>query len=148
MQISYRKANINFWGILPIIRKLLLAIFLSSSYALAAENPYIVECTEGGKCKVDKATYIGWRTYHAACHVCHAQDAVGSTFAPSLVERLKSMEKERFVVVLTDGFTGTIGVMPGWKKDPNVFPKVEMLWAFLKARSDGALGKGKPKKLP
>ncbi|MGI9285632.1 MAG: c-type cytochrome [Pseudomonadales bacterium] len=97
---------------------------------------------------VDKSTYVGWRTYHAVCHVCHAQDAVGSSFAPNLLDRLQGVTKERFMDVVLNGFTGQIGVMPGWKADPNVLPRVDDLWSFLKARSDGALGPGKPKKLP
>jgi len=114
-----------------------------------SQLPYQVKCPEGApKCLVDKTTYIGWRTYHAVCHVCHAQDAVGSTFAPSLIDRLEGMSKERFMEVVLDGYTGQIGVMPGWKQDPNVLPKVENLWSFLKARSDGALPTGKPKRLP
>jgi len=130
-------------------------LFYPSYFSSAADTqdasevaPYQVECPEGAKCMVDKTTYVGWRTYHAVCHVCHAQDAVGSTFAPSLVDRLEGMSKERFMEVVLDGYTGQIGVMPGWKQDPNVLPKVEHLWSFLKARSDGALGTGKPKKLP
>ncbi|WP_417318563.1 c-type cytochrome [Emcibacter sp.] len=113
------------------------------------ETPYKVVC-EGEKpvCKVDKGTYKGWRTYHAVCHVCHAQDAVGSTFAPSLVDRLKGMDKEKFMDVVLNGFTGEVGVMPGWKEDPNVLPRMEDLWGYLKARSDGVLSPGKPRKLP
>jgi hypothetical protein len=116
-----------------------------------ADQPvtYKVECAEGGTpCMVDKSTYVGWRTYHGVCHVCHAQDAVGSSFAPNLLDRLQGVEKERFVDVVLNGFTGQIGVMPGWKEDPNVLPRIDDLWNFLKARSDGALGPGKPKKLP
>jgi hypothetical protein len=111
--------------------------------------PYQVECSDNGSsCKVDKATYIGWRTYHAVCHVCHAQDAVGSSFAPNLLERMQGMDKEKYLDVVLNGFTGQIGVMPGWKNDPNVLPRVDDLWSYLKARSDGVLGTGKPKRLP
>lgn len=122
--------------------------------AAAAEEadkpvPYQVECAEGGgPCQVDKSTYVGWRTYHAVCHVCHGQDAVGSTFAPNLLDRLEGVDKDRFMDVVLNGFTGQVGVMPGWKQDPNVLPRVEDLWSFLKARSDGALAAGKPQKLP
>ncbi|MEN8763563.1 MAG: cytochrome c, partial [Thiogranum sp.] len=113
--------------------------------------PYTVVCEDSGDktvCKVDKKTYIGWRTYHAACHVCHAQDAVGSTFAPSLVERLGVIDEERFMDVLANGYTGQIGVMPGWKDNPNVNKKYNELYGYLKARADGALPPGRPKKLP
>jgi mono/diheme cytochrome c family protein len=89
---------------------------------------YKVECAEGGApCRVDKSTYVGWRTYHGVCHVCHAQDAVGSSFAPNLLDRLQGVEKERFVDVVLNGFTGQIGVMPGWKEDPNVLPRIDDL---------------------
>lgn len=132
-----------------------LLLFISSvSFASAAEKtaqpaPYQVECGDGGSpCQVDKATYVGWRTYHAVCHVCHAQDAVGSSFAPSLLDRLQGMEKDKFMDVVLNGMTGQIGVMPGWKGDPNVLPRVDDLWSYLKARSDGALATGKPTKLP
>ncbi len=117
----------------------------------AGGTPYTVNCEEsGGKrvCKVDKGTYVGWRTYHAVCHACHAQDAVGSTFAPSLVERLKVIDEARFMDVMDNGYTGQIGVMPGWKDNPNVNKKYDELYAYLKARSDGVLPPGRPKRLP
>lgn len=123
----------------------------SSPDAADKAAPYTVACEDsGGKtvCKVDKKTYIGWRTYHAVCHVCHAQDAVGSTFAPSLVERLGVIDEERFIDVVANGYTGQIGVMPGWKDNPNVNKKYNELYGYLKARADGALPPGRPKKLP
>ena len=54
---------------------------------------YLVECgqvNDAGEpfCYVDRDTYVGWRTFHGFCHVCHAQDAVGSTFAPNLLDRM------------------------------------------------------------
>jgi mono/diheme cytochrome c family protein len=110
------------------------------------EKPYTVQCS-GDTCEVDKNTYIGWRTYHANCHVCHAQDAVGSTFAPSLVDKLKEIDKERFIHSVAEGYKGQIGVMPPWKDNPNVNKYFEELYAYLKARSDDALPPGKPKKM-
>ena len=122
----------------------------ASSPAADSTAPYTVECTTGSPtvCQVDKQTYIGWRTYHAVCHVCHAQDAVGSTFAPSLVTRLQAIDEARFMDVLANGYTGQIGVMPGWKDNPNVNKKYNELYGYLKARADGALPPGRPKKLP
>ena len=114
--------------------------------------PYTVECekneAEGGTiCKVDKPTFIGWRTYHAVCHVCHAQDAVGSTFAPSLVERVGAISEERFMDVVANGYTGLIGVMPAWKDNPNVSKHYDELYSYLKARADGVLPPGRPQRL-
>lgn len=114
--------------------------------------PYTVECEKNEAegvtvCKVDKQTFIGWRTYHAVCHVCHAQDAVGSTFAPSLVERVGVISEERFMDVLDNGYTGQIGVMPAWKDNPNVNKRYDALYSYLKARADGVLPPGRPQKL-
>ena len=126
---------------------ILVASLLSfTTIAIAdGEATYEVDCNSD-PCVVDKGTYIGWRTYHANCHVCHAQDAVGSTFAPSLVDKLKEIDKERFMISVGDGYTGQIGVMPGWKENPNVNKRFEELYNYLKARSDGVLKTGKPKR--
>jgi mono/diheme cytochrome c family protein len=113
----------------------------------AAVEPYVVECSGDGPCLVDKGTYIGWRTYHANCHVCHAQDGVGSSFAPSLVDKLQEIDKEQFMTSVSEGYTGQIGVMPGWKDNPNVNKRFDDLYAYLKARSDGVLPPGKPKRM-
>src|SRR5262245_65747341 len=92
----------------------------------ADDKPYTVECgpdaDEGGAtvCRVDRATYVGWRTFHGICHTCHAQDAVGSTFAPDLLVRMRQIDKAEFMMALSEGFKGQVGVMPPWKQDPNV----------------------------
>lgn len=122
--------------------------------ALSAEDdkPYKVVCeqdaAEGSKkCKVDKKTYIGWRTFTATCLRCHGQDAVGSTFAPSLLDRLKEIDRDRFMTSVAKGYTGQAGVMPPWEGNPNVSRYYEHLYAYLKARSDGVLPPGRPPRL-
>ena len=120
----------------------------------ADTKPYTVECApdadEGGAtvCRVDRATYVGWRTFHGICHTCHAQDAVGSTFAPDLLVRMRQIDKAEFMMALNEGFKGQVGVMPPWKQDPNVSKYFEELWSYLKARSDGVLLPGRPKRFP
>lgn len=116
---------------------------------------YSVECgqvNDAGEpfCYVDGDTYIGWRTYHGFCHVCHAQDAVGSTFAPSLLDRMREsdMNRDLFIERLNEGFTGQVGVMPAWKENPNVRKRYNELYAYLMARASGDLPRGRPKKKP
>jgi hypothetical protein len=114
---------------------------------------YTVECeqtNEDGEsfCYVDRDTYVGWRTFHGFCHVCHAQNAVGSSFAPSLVDRMHDMDFELFVDRTANGYTGQVGVMPPWKDNPNVSKRYKELYAYLKARSDGALPPGRPVRKP
>lgn len=112
----------------------------------AGEDPYEVDCDQvdedGNRvCITDKATYVGWRTFHSNCHVCHGQNAVGSSFAPAL---LKPIDKERFVDVVTNGYTGQIGVMPAWGKNPNVKDFIDELYSYQQARADGVLLPGRP----
>jgi cytochrome c5 len=132
----------------------LAAAGAARAQAPAEAAPYTVECgpdaDEGGAttCRVDRATYVGWRTFHGICHTCHAQDAVGSTFAPDLLVRMRQIGKPEFMKALAEGFKGQVGVMPPWSQDPNVSKYFEELWSYLKARSDGALMPGRPKRLP
>jgi hypothetical protein len=113
-----------------------------------AEKFYEVDCDqvdENGDrfCLTDKGTYVGWRTFHATCHACHGQNAVGSSFAPSL---LKPIDKERFVDVVMNGYSGQVGVMPAWGQNPNVKDFVDELYAYQQARADGVLRPGRPKR--
>jgi mono/diheme cytochrome c family protein len=95
--------------------------------------------------KVDARTYNGFRRYHAGCNHCHGQDGMGSTFGPSLIERLPDIE--RFRRTVRDGTSSGSSVMKGYTDDPNVAPYVDDIYAYLRARADGALGRGRPNKL-
>lgn len=112
------------------------------------EKPYDVDCShvdeDGDRvCVTDMATYVGWRTFHATCHACHGQNAVGSSFAPSL---RKPIEKERFVDVVKNGYTGQMGVMPAWGENPNVKDFIDELYAYQQAVADGVLLPGRPQR--
>lgn len=138
----------------------LMAMGLAGS-SIAADLPkaevegdapgYEVSCADGatdaGACEVDKATYIGWRTYAANCQVCHGGSGLGSTFAPNLMDRLSDhVDYGRFIYVMENGYTGQVGAMPAWKANNQVFSKVPELYAYLKARTDEALPQGRPKR--
>ena len=118
--------------------------------ATATSDPtYEVQCAPGAtaaeQCQVDKDTYIGWRTFAAQCQVCHGGSALGSTFAPSLLDRFhQRVDHARFVEVVTHGFRGQVGAMPAWKGNPNVMPHIDQLYRYLKARADGVLPAGRP----
>lgn len=124
------------------------ALMIASAAEVQADESelYTVEC-EGSVCYVDKQTYIGWRTFHSECHTCHAQDAVGSTFAPSLVDRLQEIDRERFINSVANGYSGQIGEMKAYKDNVNINKRFDELYAYLKARSDGVLAPGRPKKI-
>ena len=125
------------------VAKVASAAKVTTASAASDPPPYEghIQC-EGGDCKVDLWMIRGFRAF-SQCQVCHGLDGNGSTIAPSLVEKLKEIDKSRFVEVVKEGLTGQIGVMPPWKENPNVMNYMEQLYAYLKARSDGAIPPGR-----
>ena len=95
--------------------------------------------------KADARTFNGFRRYHAGCNHCHGPDGVGSMFSPSLVENLPGIDEFRRVVL--DGLKDPALPMRGFADDPNFAPYVDDIYAYLQARSDGALGRGRPGRL-
>lgn len=97
--------------------------------------------------KVDWYTYSGFRRYHSECHVCHGPEGEGSTYAPGLIESLKTMKYPEFMEVVAGGRTITrpdrTSVMPALGDNANVMCYLDDIYVYLKARADGALPRGK-----
>jgi methanol metabolism-related c-type cytochrome len=112
------------------------------------EKPY--EVVDG---KVDKGTYNGYRRYHASCHTCHGPDGLGSSYAPNLVESLKKQTQDEFNEVVINGRKNVGGgtqqqnVMPAFGEVEDVALYLDDIYAYLKARSDGALPRGRPQRM-
>jgi methanol metabolism-related c-type cytochrome len=99
--------------------------------------------------KYDWYAYNGFRRYHAECHVCHGPEGEGSTYAPSLVKSLQTMDWPSFMQVVASGRERTLpdgskSVMPAFGDNKNVFCYVEDLYVYLKGRADGAIPRGRP----
>jgi mono/diheme cytochrome c family protein len=105
-------------------------------------SPYRVECAPEQACRVDLATYIGWRVFQAQCATCHAADVRGSSFAPDLTLRMSGMTQRDFFAALDRGYFGSTSTMPPRGRDPNVAPYYDELWSFLRARISGDLPAG------
>lgn len=137
------------WKIL-IAAPLLLVLATAAPMPLSAqddEKPYSIK--DG---VVDWYTFSGFRRYHAECHVCHGPDGLGSSFAPALTESLTLLSYDDFLEVVVNGKesvgTAQQNKMPAFGNNLNVMCFIDDLYAYLKARSDGALGRGRPKKEP
>ena len=91
---------------------------------------------------VDLQTYNGYRRYHAACNHCHGSDGLGSSFGPALIDRLPDIAAFRDIV--RNGKADGSSVMRGFANDPNVEPYIDGIYAYLQARADGVLGRGRP----
>lgn len=120
--------------------------------------------------KVDRSTYLGWRLFQSHCIACHGAAATGSERAPDLLPRVAEMSASRFVgavlrrykQLLPAGEAAAEGgarealvdeilahkaghlVMPAWDGDPTVKPHILDLYAYLRARADGALDQQPP----
>jgi len=119
-----------------------VALSLAAGAGLSASADKFYRVVDG---KVDARTYNGYRRYHAGCSHCHGQDGLGSTFAPSLIGSLPIVESFRRIV--RDGQGNGVAVMKGFGDDPNVIPYIDDIYAYLQARADGVLGRGRPNKL-
>jgi methanol metabolism-related c-type cytochrome len=110
------------------------------------EHPYKVE-PDG---TVDWYTYSGYRRYHSDCHVCHGPDGLGSSFGPALATSLKTLTYDQFVEVVTNGrknvSSSSDKVMPAFGTNANVMCYLNDIYAYLKARSDDAIPRGRPAK--
>lgn len=98
---------------------------------------------------LDWYTYSGFRRYHSECHVCHGPEGEGSTYAPALKDSLKTMSYSDFIGVVASGRIrhlpgGQESVMPALGDNKNVMCYIDDIYDYLKARSDGALGRGRP----
>ena len=135
-------------GMMPLFFILIVTTVSQSAIAQDEVPQYVVE--DG---MVDKATFNGYRRFHGICHTCHGQDAMGSTFAPSLVESLKDVSYETYKTTLIEGRTvtnsdGSVSAMPSMSENIDVMKYQGDIYRYLKARSDGVLGPGRPKKIP
>jgi len=99
---------------------------------------------------VDWYTYSGFRRYHSDCHTCHGPDGAGSAFAPALAESLKNMTYQQFTETVIQGrqnlANGNTKVMPSFGTNTNVVCYLDDIYVYLRARADGALGRGRPEK--
>ena len=97
---------------------------------------------------LDWYTYSGFRRYHAECHVCHGPEGEGSTYAPGLIESLRTMTYSDFVGVVASGrirnVAGTEFVMPALGDNKNVMCYVDDMYVYLKARAQGVVPRGRP----
>jgi methanol metabolism-related c-type cytochrome len=101
--------------------------------------------------KVDKKTYNGWRRYTESCMRCHGPDGAGSSYAPDLVASVKAMTQDQFNEIVVNGRTNVNAanenVMPAFGTVEDVMDYLDDIWAYLKARADGAVGRGRPPRI-
>ena len=114
----------------------------------AAETPrYEVNCATGAEsaaeCTVDAKTYNGFRIYIDSCARCHGH-GTGVSTSPAADLTRRPIKYEDIHFTLYHGHEENLGVMPSWKGNCDVIPRIDELYLYLKARSDGVLPLGRP----
>lgn len=110
-------------------------------------NPTFKVAPDGS---VDWYTYIGFTRYSSECLRCHGPDGMGSTYAPALIDSMKHISYSDFYATVASGKKAVSSsqdlVMPAEGDNKNVMCFVEEIYTYLRARSDGAVGRGRPDK--
>lgn len=114
-----------------------------SQQPVAAATGGLYSVVDGNK--LDAKSYNGFKLFRNWCARCHGTYGQGMA-GPNLAESLNIISKEEFFNTVENGKSGTIGSMPAWSSNPQVMDGRDDLYAYLKARADGAIGEVKPAK--
>jgi methanol metabolism-related c-type cytochrome len=99
---------------------------------------------------VDWGTFSGYLRYNSICLDCHGPDGAGSSYAPDLTQALKQIDYAQFIADVAGGIksvnTAQDLVMPAFATNKNVMCFINEIYSYLRARSTGVLGRGRPAK--
>jgi len=96
---------------------------------------------------VTETEYQGWRYFAVYCERCHAPDAVGTADAPDLRYSVSSeggVTADSFKVVVRNGSEGKMKGFADLLDDQ----RIDQLYAYIMARSEGRLAPGRPHRAP
>ena len=127
---------------------LVYSLFLYALSSLAQNEPTFAKDAEmqaperSMASAEEKRLLNGFRRYQGTCGHCHGPDGVGGSFAPSLIEN--PMPFAGFKTIVENGSVTGTSVMKGFANDPNVMDHIDDIYAYLSARSEGRIGRGRP----
>jgi mono/diheme cytochrome c family protein len=110
----------------------------------AATPPTASPATSGDKLAVTEDEYQGWKYFAVYCERCHAPDAIGTADAPDLRYSVSSegeVTPDSFAVIVRKGSENK--EMKGFE-DLLDDQRIQQVYAYIKARSDGRLAAGRP----
>ena len=98
--------------------------------------------------RIDRGTYKGFLYYGDQCERCHGPEGAGGSFAPDLTDSVRHLSRDKFNTTVMDGrknmTVAVHNVMTAFRPNPDVVENLDHIYAYLKARSDGALRRGHP----
>jgi mono/diheme cytochrome c family protein len=123
-----------------------LTLGLSSVTAEASAQELRDQYHQAPRDTVSQEVYDGWKQFNLNCARCHGEDVLGTTIAPHLILSLKPEgpvnTKELFVQTVCAGRPAN--GMPSWCALGMELPTIEKMYAYVKGRSEGKLGPGRP----
>lgn len=114
------------------------------------------------------SVYTGWRVFQDKCAGCHGEAATGTSGAPDLLPRVRTMGLHQFVDVVLLRYDWSLPAlpagsnarqsqvedvvqrkqglltMPAWQGEPRVNAHIADLHAYLMARASGVQAPGRP----
>ncbi len=103
---------------------------------------------------VSDQVYTGWKYFQVYCSRCHGDDAVGTIAGPDLTYSLSEeggVTADSFRVVVRQGSSDASAApdqqMRGFE-DLLDDALIDALYAYARARSDGSLPPGRPRRAP
>jgi mono/diheme cytochrome c family protein len=114
----------------------------------AVPSEAVAPSPSGDKLAVSETEYQGWRYFHVYCERCHGTDALGTVDAPDLRYSISAeggVTADSFRVIVWKGTKNEKEnkVMKGFE-DLLDDQRIEQLYAYVKARSEGRLAAGRP----
>jgi hypothetical protein len=95
---------------------------------------------------VSAEVYDGWKQFNLNCARCHGEDVLGTTIAPHLIVSLRPdgavPTKEAFVQTVCAGRPEK--GMPSWCALGMEMDKINAIYSYVKGRSEGKIGPGRP----
>jgi mono/diheme cytochrome c family protein len=90
--------------------------------------------------------YEGWKQYNLNCARCHGEDVLGTTIAPHLIVSVRPGgpvdTKEAFIQTVCAGRPEK--GMPAWCPLGLGMDKINAIYLYVKGRSEGQIGPGRP----
>lgn len=123
----------------------LVGIAAATSAGAEEAKPYTVEAG-----RVDANTFHGYQLFTKFCQRCHGPDGVGLSYPymPAVIDMLKGMTEQQFKQTVVNGRQcGEPLMMPAFGEEPDVMLRLNDIYAYLRARGDGAIGPGRPKRI-
>lgn len=107
----------------------------------------------GNRPVVTEQVYTGWKYFQVYCSRCHGDDALGTMAAPDLTYSLSDeggVTADSFKVVVRQGSSSPTAPDRKMRGFEDLLDQalIDALYLYVRARADGSLAPGRPRRAP